>query len=134
MAHTIQLEKMFAEVTFHKPGHEIAAKAQLKVEKLQAKIKEREARIALMCEQHHLSASDLFAVAQEQNEGDYRRGPVYAAPVRDIAAGVATALAKESQQVESERTQVRTLGLLIRNIDADTAHELSFAELEYLAF
>ncbi len=133
MAHTVQLEKMFAEVKFHKVGHEIATQAKLKIDKLKVKIEEREARIAQLCKQHNLSASDLFALAQDQSEGDYRR-PVYAAPVRDVAAGVASALAKESQQVESERTQVRTLGLLTRNIDASTAHELSFAELEYLEF
>lgn len=133
MAHTVQLERMFDEVTFTKPGHEIAAKALIKIEQLRAKISEREAVITKLCEQHRLGAADLFALAQEQNESDYRK-PAYVAPIRDVPAGVATALKKESQQVESERAQVRTLGLLTRNIEPSRAHELSFAELEYLDF
>jgi predicted DNA-binding ribbon-helix-helix protein len=131
--HTVQLERMFAEVRFHKVGHEIAEKARLKIDALQAKITEREGRIAQLCSDHHLSPSDLFAVAQAQSENEHRR-PACSAPVRDIPAGVATAITRESQQLESERAQVRTLGLLMRNIDSTTPHELSFSELEYLAF
>lgn len=46
MARAVQLDRMFSEVTFHKTGREIAAKAQLKLERVQAKIAERETRIA----------------------------------------------------------------------------------------
>ena len=100
MAHVVQLDRMFEEVTFHKLGREIAAKADLKIAQLQTKIAEREARIAELCAEHRLSPADLFALAQENKADDYRRGnPAYTAPIRDISAGVASALARESQQV-----------------------------------
>ena len=133
MGHIFQTDEMFGEIKFLKSGREIAAQANLKIEQVKLKIQEREARIAQVCEQHRLGAADLFALADEQSD-DHRRGPAYRPSVRDIPAGVATALAKESRQVESERSQVRTLGLLTRNIALDTAHELTFFELQYLGF
>jgi hypothetical protein len=54
--------------------------------------------------------------------------------VRDVPAGVVSSLVTESEQIESERQQVRTLELLARNIDPAANHEISFAELEYLGF
>lgn len=127
--HVTHLERMFEELKFFKLGREIAHQAGLKVEQLRLKIAEREARIQKVCDEHQLSAADLYALAQQRNDG-----AAYRAPVRDVPAGVSSALARESQQVESEREQVRTLGLLIRNVDREVAHELSFDELAYLQF
>jgi hypothetical protein len=53
---------------------------------------------------------------------------------RLLPAGVVSSLVIESEQVESERQQVRTLALLARNVDPNVNHEISFAEQEYLGF
>jgi hypothetical protein len=132
---------MFQEIKFFKPGSEIAEKARAKVLAITAKITEREGRMAATCAEHSLSPADLFALAQSGGEhagtGSYRGswgGSAYKAPVRDVPAGVVSSLVTESEQIESERQQVRTLELLARNIDPVANHEISFAELEYLGF
>jgi len=141
VAHKVQLDRMFQEVKFFKAGGEIAEKARTKAVAVAARIAEREARMAEVCAQYSLTAADLFALAQAAGEhagtAAYRGGyggSAYKAPVRDLPAGVVSALVTESEQVESEREQVRTLELLARNIDPAASHEISFAELEYLGF
>jgi hypothetical protein len=140
MAHKVALDRMFQDVKFFKLGSEIAEKARAKVVAITAKIAEREVRMAEVCSQYSLSAADLFALAQSGGEhagtGSYRSfgGSAYKAPVRDLPAGVVSSLVTESEQIESERQQVRTLELLARNIDPAVEHEISFAELEYLGF
>jgi hypothetical protein len=142
MAHKVQLDRMFQEVKFFKLGSEIAEKAATRVVALAARIAEREARIAEVCARYSLTPADLFALAQAGGEhagtgsyrGGYGGGSAYKAPVRDLPAGVVSALVTESEQIESERQQVRTLELLARNIDPNVQHEISFAELEYLGF
>src|SRR5262245_58157710 len=142
VAYTVQLDRMFQEVKFFKPGSEIAEKARAKVAVIAAKITKREKRMAEVCAEHSLSPADLFALAQSGAEhagtgsylGGYGGGGTYKAPVRDLPAGVVSSLVTESEQIESERRQVRTLELLARNIDPSKNHEISFAELEYLAF
>ena len=141
MAHAVQLDRMFQEIKFFKPGAEIAEKARTRVGLIAAKIAEREARIASVCAEHSLSPADLFALAQSGADhagtAAYRSGyggSAYKAPVRDLPAGVVSALVTESEQIESERRQVRTLELLARNLDPNAKHELSFSELEYLGF
>jgi hypothetical protein len=133
---------MFQEIKFFKPGNEIAEKARVKVVAITAKIAEREKQMAEVCAQHSLGPADLFALAQSGVEhagtgsyrGGYGGGSAYKAPVRDLPAGVVSSLVTESEQIESERQQVRTLELLARNIDQSASHEISFAELEYLGF
>jgi hypothetical protein len=142
VAHKVALDRMFQDVKFFKPGGEIAEKARAKVVVVAARIKEREGRMAAVCAEHSLSAADLFALAQSGGEhagtggyrGGYGGGSAYKAPVRDLPAGVVSSLVTESEQIESERQQVRTLELLARNIDQGASHEISFAELEYLGF
>lgn len=141
MAHKIQLDRMFQDIKFFKPGGEIGEKARAKAVTITSKIKEREGRMASVCAEHSLSAADLFALAQagadHAGTGSYRpgySGSAYKAPVRDLPAGVVSSLVTESEQIESERQQVRTLELLARNIDQSASHEISFAELEYLGF
>jgi hypothetical protein len=141
VAHTVQLDRMFQDIKFFKPGNEIAEKARAKVTVIVTKITEREGQITAICAQHSLSPADLFALAQAGGEhagtGGYRGsygGSAYKAPVRDVPAGVVSALVTESEQIESERQQVRTLELLARNINPSAQHEISFAELEYLGF
>jgi hypothetical protein len=141
MAHTVCLDRMFQDVKFYKVGGDIAEKARTKVVALGVRIAEREARLADVCTQYSLSPADLFALAQAAGEhagtaayrGHYG-GSAYKAPVRDLPAGVVSALVTESEQVESERQQLRTLELLARNLDPSVQHEISFAELEYLGF
>jgi hypothetical protein len=133
---------MFQDVRFFKPGIEMAEKARARAVEITAQIAEREGRITTICAEHSLSPADLFALAQSGGEhagtASYRgwrgEGSAYKAPVRDLPAGVVSALVTESEQIESERQQVRTLELLARNIDPDANHEISFAELEYLGF
>jgi hypothetical protein len=141
VAHTVQLDRMFNDVKFFKPGSEIAEKARAKVVVIAAQIGERERRIAEICAEHSLRPADLFALAQagadHAGTAAYRgcrSGSAYKAPVRDLPAGVVSALVTESEQIESEREQVRTLELLARNVDPDDSHEVRFAELEYLGF
>jgi hypothetical protein len=140
MAHTVQLDRMFQDIKFFKPG-EIAEKARGKTKVIIAQMTQREERIAAVCAEHSLSPADLFALAQagadHAGTGSYcggRGGSAYKAPVRDLPAGVVSSLVTESEQIESERQQVRTLELLARNIDTSNSHEISFAELEYLGF
>src|SRR5262245_560664 len=141
VAYTVQLDRMFQDVKFFKPGSEIAEKARAKVLVIAAKITEREQRLAEVCAQHSLGPADLFALAQSGGEhagtGSYRGGyggSAYKAPVRDLPAGVVSSLVTESEQIESEREQVRTLELLARNVNQGANHQISFAELEYLGF
>ena len=119
---------MFQDAKFYKPGGEIAEKARAKVGTVADKLREREGRIAAMCAEHALSPCDLFALAQSGAEhastGGYRGGygdSAYNAPVLDLPAGVVSSLVTESEQIESERHQVRTLELLARNIDPGEA-------------
>jgi hypothetical protein len=132
---------MFQDIKFFKPGSEIAEKARARVVAIAAQINEREGRMTSICAEHSLSPADLFALAQSGADhagaGAYRGGrggSAYKAPVRDLPAGVVSSLVTESEQIESERQQVRTLELLARNIDPTAKHEISFAELEYLGF
>jgi hypothetical protein len=142
VAHKVALDRMFQDIKFFKTGNEIAEKARARLVVIAAKIAEREARMAEVCSQYSLSAADLFALAQSAGEhagtggyrGGYGGGNAYKAPVRDLPAGVVSSLITESEQVESERQQIRTLELLARNIDPNAEHEISFAELEYLGF
>src|SRR5262249_40200550 len=140
MAHKVQLDRMFQDIKFFKPGLEIAGKARAKVAVVAAKIAEREKGMAEVCAENSLSPSDLFALgragAEHAGTASYRNygGSAYMAPVRDLPAGLVSSLVTESEQIESERQQLRTLELLARNIDQGSAHEISFAELEYLGF
>ncbi len=140
MAHKVQLDRMFQLIRFFKPGAEVAEKARAKISVVTAKVAEREKRMAEVCAENSLSPSDLFALAQAGGEhagtGSYRSygGSAYTAPVRDLPAGLVSSLVTESEQIESERQQLRTLELLARNVDQGALHEISFAELEYLGF
>ena len=134
MAHTVHVERLFSNIVIRVPGRRIAEQALLKIEEVKRAITERESRISALCEEHRLGAADLFALAQQEAEPEYGRPAAYRAATVKLPAGVASGRMRESEQIESERAQVRTLGLLARNLAPDVAHELSFAELEFLGF
>src|SRR5690348_4477883 len=127
MAHSVNMDRMFNLIKFYKRGNEIAEKASLLIAKISSKINEREDRIKAICEEHNLGPSDLYALTQSASNhagtGRYNySNKGYKAPARDVPAGVASAYITESDQIESERTQIRSLELLARNVDPDKVH------------
>jgi len=118
VAHTVQLDRMFQDVKFFKPGSEIAEKALAKVLAIRAQITDREERMTAICAQHSLGPGDLFALPS--------RGATTPAPgvTGEVGEAVRTrhrcAICRRRGQFAGdrvradrvERQQVRTLELL----------------------
>jgi len=57
-----------------------------------------------------------------------------AEPQAMIAAGLVQNIITERNLIETEKKQIKELGLMARNIETKKAHTISFEELEFLNF
>ena len=126
------IERMF-DFRFEKPSAAIVEKATQKVKKLQAKIEERQARVAKIRAEYDINDGafiDILTQARQQSQDKmsftYRPSSlgngvsvsVSGSPMveRTIGAGTVNNLLTENDFIEAEKKQVQRLDLLIRNL------------------
>lgn len=151
----MEVEHMFSFV-FEKPSAEIVEKAKIKADCLRSKIEERQIRIAKLREEYKVTDAILVDLLTQARNAQRRGEAKMSYSVQNtaartggindevvIGAGVVNNLLTESDFIEAEKTQVKRLDLIIRNLrdlprernsTMERGHVLSYEELEYLGF
>lgn len=145
---------MFTSFEYQKPIPEVIGAAKKKIVAIEAKIAEREDRIARIRKEFDISDAELITLfAQTANDrlGNALSNAMSynlssAGETRIIAAGVVQNLLTEQQLMEQERDSLNRLRLIVSNLrpvvhftangvpyTIDTVR-LSEAEIEYLGF
>lgn len=156
MARTI--DHMFGSFEFRKSTEEIKKASLTKIEKLKAKITERERRIAALRKEHDIEDSDLIQLLKAARKNAAAQTYTYSKSMsstqagqrmteeRIIGAGVVNNLLTESDFIEAELDQIKVLERIIRNLNPlmkfsengstyTVSHfKLTPEELDYLEF
>ncbi len=152
MAAVQQIHNMF-NFSFEKPSADIVAAAKKKIDSIQAKIKEREHRVARVREEYKIDDKAFIELLTQARKAAGAGVMSYSVSnsvvgsskmtedVITVAAGVVNHLLTENDFIEGEKSQVEKLEVIVRNL-ADIAddngkprgHRLSFDELRFLGF
>lgn len=147
--HVQSLSGMF-NFTFEKTSEEIIAAATRKRDSVRTKIGEREGRIANIRSEYKItdeSMINMLAKARQQNESLHynNSSPTPSNAMTEgnvtIGAGIVNMLLTERDFIESEKSQVEKLDVIVRNLrdlpndkGGVRGHRLSYDELRYLGF
>ncbi len=162
--HPTNTSHLFSHIQYEKSSDAMKEKIALKLVALRAKVEERTMRIAKLREEYKISDAMLIDLlmqarkAQSRNEARMsyhvssmasgaENAPANNEKIVEIGAGTVNNLLTEHDFIESERTQIRDLELMHRNL-ADLpderlvvngqlvyrGHMLSAEALQYLGF
>lgn len=112
---------------FFKSGSEIKAKAETKVQQLQAKLEDRQNRINAMCKEKGLDITQLLT-----NIDAFANG--MSSDALRINIGELSQIKAETRAMKDERNTLEQLQIIVRNVVPSTSYELTFSQLEYLDF
>ncbi len=125
---------MFESFTYEKSSAEIKEKAKAKIAALEAKVKEREARVARIRAEYEITDQalvDILTQARGAQRDNNRMSYSYKTSLgngvttaqtaqgpeeRTIGAGTINNMLTENDFIESERKQVKRLELIVRNL------------------
>lgn len=139
----IEIEAMFNGLVFQRMGEEIRTKAAARIEAIKAKIEDRRARVMRICKENEISDADMVELLQQALHAANQRMQMQFYTIksggglledRSIAVGVVNNIAAEKEAIADEQDQLARLGLIVRNIEGQSMHKLSFKELDYLGF
>jgi len=151
------IDMHFQGLAYHKTSEEILTKAKAKITQLNAKIEERQKRIADLRKEHGIDDAALVqlltAARKNQNALNYsyktsmgNAGIKGMDEERTIGAGLVNNLLTENDFVEGEKDQVAKLSLIVRNLRpvarfgnggmayTDDSFPMSNEDLTYLGF
>lgn len=154
--HAPDVVRLFQQLTFNKSATEIVEASKKKVLKIKAKIEERVKRVADLRKEYGIDDAALIQLFQMARKQEQSLQFVYNSSVpadnqgqmreRTIGAGVVNNILTENDFIESEKSQVERLELIIRNLKdvprfssngtpiAPQDFSLSYTELEFLEF
>lgn len=143
--------------SFEKTAEEIKVRANEKITALNAKIEERQRRIATLRSEHSIDDAALVQLLTAARRQAHATSYSYSSSnasvggskmeERTIGAGVVNNLLTESDFIEADRANVKQLGAIVRNLRPlersttttgakyqDNAFRLTYEELEFLGF
>ena len=142
------------QFAFEKTSDEIKEKSKEKIAQLKAKITERVARISALREDYGIDDKALVELLTAARRSANERVYTYSSSVvsggagpeeRTIGAGVVNNLLTESDYIESEKSTVARLEMIVRNLRPlarhhgtsvyhEDEHVLNYEELKFLGF
>lgn len=145
---------LLSNLTFSKTAVEIRTAAREKIDRIRAKIAEREQRIAALRTTYEITDTDMIQLLSQQARDALSNARIvnttYSVGSGDetkiVGAGVVQNLMTEQALIEQEREQIERLELVVRNlrplrryatdgsIYEDDAFDISYTDLEFLGF
>lgn len=118
-------DSKYEHLVFTKTGTQILEKAKSKCDYLVEKIKLRGDELAKICQEKKIDAV-LMLDAIRRSEVSNTYGLI---PNEEVAK-----IQELSRRIEQNRTELKMVESVIRNLDSDRKFELTFTELEYWRF
>ncbi len=152
MGHYVsKVDRMFREVKYQqKTTAELRTALQAKIERIAQLIKDRTSRVERICREFEITDQELTNLVLQYKDDDEKFISFEAqTSSRVVPAGAIANIIQEKKMSKSERSQLRKLELVERNLKEtelyahpqtgeihtrECIHELSDEELEYLGF
>lgn len=145
---------ILSNLTFAKTSLEIRTQARAKIERIQAKIAEREQRISTLRAAYEISDQDMIQLLSQQARNATSNSHVLSVTynvgadenAKIIGAGVVQNLMTEQSLIEQERAQIARLEMVVSNLRPIRHHgangepyevdtfDVSYSDLEFLGF
>lgn len=145
---------ILSNLSFSKSSVEIRTAVREKLERIRAKITEREGRIATLRSTYEITDTDMIQLLSQQARDAISNARItsttYSVGTDDntkiIGAGVVQNLMTEQALIEQEREQITRLDLVVRNLRPlprhgqngeaweDDSFDLGYSDLEFLGF